>query len=130
MKFDELFHRVATELVPTPSGASYLLSHADEGDTISSVHLTLVRRRDGTYYATQGDDRDGYTYRTDDQGNLLEFSGEEAACQWAWEQLKEARKPPPPRSLEDQTRIDAEAAASAARVKARWNKLFPDHPIT
>jgi hypothetical protein len=117
MNYEELKEKVATLPGMDSASVPYLLTRTFTGEANTSL-LTLVAHRDGTYTATQGDNRSRIIPVVDADGHEVRFANEDSACEWAWSFLVEARGRIPSYSAEQR----AQWAAAGAEIQRRFEE--------
>ncbi|MCX6502552.1 MAG: hypothetical protein NT132_09150 [Microbacterium sp.] len=118
MNYEELADRVATLPGIDRATVPYFVSMAID-EAPASALVTLVREADGTFTATLGDLREKVTVARDAEGVPLRFADESAACEWAWNYVREARSGFRTYTPDE----EAAAAASGDEIRRRMAAL-------
>lgn len=121
MNYQELVERVAGLPQIGESTRPYLLQRSDDGRP-TAAFITLIPHADGTVTASRGDLRDKSEPVRTTNGSERVFADEDAACQWAWAEIRDAREPAPQYSAEQMQRAHESADAQRRRYEEMRRK--------
>ena len=128
MEHSELYQRIAT-VVEEQVTAGYLLHWAADGHPLPTF-ISLIPHANGTVTATQGDLRERIIPVVDDAGNPRVFPDESSACEWAWQEIQSARRPPTILTAEQQARFAANGEEQRRRRGERNAQWKAEHGDT
>ena len=115
-------------ILPEPAIAGYFFDWSSNG-RVSPVFITLIPHSDGTVTATYGDMRERIIPVVDDAGNPRVFPDEASACEWAWQGLQEALRPPIPLTAEQKARFTANGEEKRRRRAERNAQWKAEHGV-
>ena len=125
MNHHDLFERVKA-LLPEPALASYFVHWASNGRP-APTFISLIPHTDGTVTAMQGDMRERIIPVLDDEGKRRVFVDEASACEWAWSEVLQARRPAPVYSQEEEARFLANGDAKRRLFEEQERTWYAEH---
>lgn len=123
----ELYKRIAT-VVEEQATVGYLLQWAANGRPLPTF-ISLIPHPDGTVTATYGELRERIIPVVDEYGARRVFADEASACEWAWQEIECARRPPRPRAEAEKAKAvrDGEnITQQVAKLNRRWKAAHID----